>query len=130
VRIALTFDAEHPDQPPTDPIGNAGRLLDLLRDRDVQCTFFVQSSWASAYWHLVERIHNDGHLIGSHSHWHCIFTSMTDDGIADDLARSRKILDAISPTASWFRLPGGQGADNPHILGSSDLKGVSGQAEC
>src|ERR1039458_545895 len=82
VRIALTFDSEHPDNSVTDPVGNAGRLLDLLRDRNVRCTFFVQCSWASAYWHLAERIHNDGHLIGSHSHWHCIFTNMRDKGIS------------------------------------------------
>jgi peptidoglycan/xylan/chitin deacetylase (PgdA/CDA1 family) len=98
-------------------------LLDLLRDRNVQCTFFIQSSWANAYRHLAERIKTEGHLIGSHSHWHCVFTSMTDKGIANDLARSRSILDATAPTDHWFRLPGGQGHDDPRILAAVSRAG-------
>jgi len=116
VRVALTFDAEHPDHPATDPIQNAERLLDLLGQREISATFFIQSSWANAYRHLAERIKGDGHLIGSHSHWHCLFPGMASDGIANDLARSRRILDAIAPTGHWFRLPGGSGHDDRRVL--------------
>jgi peptidoglycan/xylan/chitin deacetylase (PgdA/CDA1 family) len=115
MRISLTVDVEHPDYPTTNPLGNASRLLDLLRDREIRSSFFVQSSWANAYPDLAVRIADEGHLIGSHSHWHCVFPSMNDEGIAADLAESRQILDAISPTNTWFRLPGGRGADDPRI---------------
>jgi peptidoglycan-N-acetylmuramic acid deacetylase len=113
--VAVTVDAEHPDRPTTDPLGNAGRLLDLLRDRGVPAAFFVQGKWASAYPHAVERVVDEGHLLGCHSHWHCAFPNLTDEGIADDLARSRKQLDSFAPTDHWFRLPGGLGIRDPRV---------------
>jgi peptidoglycan-N-acetylmuramic acid deacetylase len=116
VLVALSVDAEHPDHPTTDPIGNAGRLLDVLSAAKVRATFFVQSSWAGAFPELTRRVVDEGHLLGSHSHWHCIFTSLSDAGIADDLARSRSILGAFADTGSCFRLPGGAGFDDPRVL--------------
>ena len=39
-RVALTFDAEHPDRPGCPP-GNAERILDTLEGSGVRATFFV-----------------------------------------------------------------------------------------
>jgi len=47
MRVALTFDAEHPDRP-AHAAGNAERILDLLGDAGIRATFFVQSRWAEA----------------------------------------------------------------------------------
>jgi len=46
-RVALTFDAEHPDRPARP--GNDERLLDALAAAGVRATFFVQGRWAEAY---------------------------------------------------------------------------------
>ena len=40
MRVALTFDAEHPDRPTTSGVDE--QLLDVLDDLDVRATFFVQ----------------------------------------------------------------------------------------
>ena len=68
-RVALTFDAEHPDRPWCPP-GNAERVLDTLRDRGVRATIFVQGRWAEAYPATARRIADEGHLVGHHSHYH------------------------------------------------------------
>lgn len=115
MRMAITIDAEHPDRPTTDPPGNAQALLDLLRDRAVPAAFFVQGRWARAYPHAVQRLVEEGHLLGCHSHWHCAFPNLTDEGIADDLARSRRQLESFAPTDHWFRLPGGAGINDPRV---------------
>jgi len=126
MRVALTIDAEHPDNPTVDPIGNAERILDLLRAGQVRATFFVQSSWAGAYPQLVGRMVEDGHLVGSHSHWHCIYTSMSHDGIVDDLDRSRAGLAAVGVSpGDLFRLPGGQGSTDPEILAALSVGGFT-----
>jgi peptidoglycan-N-acetylmuramic acid deacetylase len=115
MRVAITIDAEHHDRPTTNPPGNARMLLDLLRDRGVPAAFFVQGRWALAYPHAVQRVVEEGHLLGCHSHWHCAFPNLTDEGIADDLARSRKQLESFAPTDRWFRLPGGVGIRDPRV---------------
>ena len=112
-RIALTFDAEHPDHPSEDPIGNAHRLLDVLGEHGVPASFFVQGAWARAFPQVLARIAQEGHLVGNHSHHHCRFTGMTDPAIAADLDLSRSILEAHAPTGDRFRLPWGAGAQGP-----------------
>jgi peptidoglycan/xylan/chitin deacetylase (PgdA/CDA1 family) len=66
-RVALTFDAEHPDRPARS--GNDLRLLDALARLDVRSTVFIQGRWAEAYPAVARRIATDGHLVGHHSHY-------------------------------------------------------------
>ena len=47
LRVALTFDAEHPDRPWCPP-RNAEHILDALGDAGVRATFFVQGRWAES----------------------------------------------------------------------------------
>ena len=53
-RVALTFDAEHPDRPA--PPGVAEQLLELLDRLGVPATFFVQGRWAEAFPVAARRI--------------------------------------------------------------------------
>jgi DNA-binding transcriptional regulator YhcF (GntR family) len=64
-RVALTFDAEHPDRPTST--GVTERLLELLERLAVPATFFVQGRWAEACPGTARRIVEGGHAVGSHS---------------------------------------------------------------
>lgn len=77
----LTFDAEHADHP-ADP-RNAERILDMVRGLGV--TFFVQGRWASGNPKLVERMFDEGHRVGSHSHYHTNMPLLTKQGMDTDL---------------------------------------------
>jgi peptidoglycan-N-acetylglucosamine deacetylase len=116
VRVALTFDAEHPDRPA--PAGNAEALLARLAQRDVRATFFVQGRWAEAYGETARSIAAGGHLVGHHSHYHARMPLLTDTGIAEDLrdgATEIMAATGVDP-APWFRCPFGAGADDPRVL--------------
>lgn len=116
LRIALTFDAEHPDRPRCPP-GNAARILETLAARDVTATFFVQGRWAQAYPETARRIGDDGHLVGHHSHYHARMPLLSPDGLAADLEDGRAaILRATGrDPLPWFRCPFGAGHDDPRI---------------
>ena len=58
LRVALTFDAEHPDRPWCPP-GNVDAILDTLGTA-VRATFFVQGRWAEAYPATAQRIAGRG----------------------------------------------------------------------
>ena len=60
LRVALTFDAEHPDRPWCPP-GNAEHLLDVLADQDTRATFFIQGRWAESQPAAAKRIADEGH---------------------------------------------------------------------
>jgi len=112
MRLALTIDAEHPDCPTCQPLENAKQILDCLDHRNVRATFFVQGTWAQAYPGLVDRMVKQGHLVGSHSYSHCLFSRMRPEGMIKDLQDSRKALAEVGvDPGRWFRLPGGRGND-------------------
>ena len=116
LRVALTFDAEHPDRPWCPP-GNADGILDTLRERGVTATFFVQGRWAEAYPATAKRIATDGHLVGHHSHYHARMPLLLGGGFADDITDGAKAIEAATGKhpRPWFRCPFGAGADDPRV---------------
>jgi peptidoglycan/xylan/chitin deacetylase (PgdA/CDA1 family) len=122
--VALTFDAEHPDRPWCPP-GNAERILDTLRERDVTATFFVQGRWAEAYPETAKRIAVDGHLVGHHSHYHARMPLLLGGGFADDIADGEQAIVAATgrDPHPWFRCPFGAGAEDPRVLAELERHG-------
>lgn len=118
LRVALTFDAEHPDRPWCPPDAPR-RILDALREREVRATFFVQGRWAEAQPELARTIADDGHLIGLHSFYHARMPLLHDEGIATDVRdghRATLAATGVDPRP-WFRCPFGAGHDDPRVLG-------------
>lgn len=124
LRVALTFDAEHPDRPWCPP-GNADGILDTLRERGVTATFFVQGRWAEAYPATAKRIADDGHLVGHHSHYHARMPLLLGGGFADDIADGAKAIEAATgkDPRPWFRCPFGAGADDPRVIAELERHG-------
>lgn len=117
-RVALTFDAEHPDRP--SDAGSTAAVLDALEREAVRATFFVQGRWVEAQPELARRIPAAGHLIGNHSFYHARMPLLSDDGFRTDVHAAESIIRrrlSVDPRP-WFRLPFGSGAahDRQHRL--------------
>jgi len=114
-RVALTFDAEHPDRPA--PPGVAEQLLELLDRLGVPATFFVQGRWAEAFPVAARRIVAAGHAVGSHSFYHARMPLLSDAGLASDVGAAEQVLREIAGVdpRPWFRCPFGEGDDDPRI---------------
>jgi peptidoglycan-N-acetylglucosamine deacetylase len=114
-RVALTFDAEHPDRP--HRTGGTERVLDMLDAEGVKTTFFLQGRWVEAFPELARDIASRGHLIGNHSFYHARMPLLSNTGLATDIrAAERAIVAAtgIDPRP-WFRCPFGAGTDDPRV---------------
>lgn len=116
LRVALTFDAEHPSRRGADA-RSPGRILDALAAAGVRATFFVQGRWASAFPDLAQRIAADGHLVGNHSNSHAPMTLLSADGVRADVreAERRIIEHAGADPRPWFRCPFGAGEDDAAV---------------
>jgi peptidoglycan/xylan/chitin deacetylase (PgdA/CDA1 family) len=117
IKVALTFDAEHPGNMHCPP-GNAERIIDVLAERNIRATFFMQGHWVQAYPKTARSIEQAGHLVGNHSFYHCRMPLLSAEGIRADIhysdARIRDILQVDAKP--WFRCPYGDGHDSPRVL--------------
>jgi peptidoglycan-N-acetylglucosamine deacetylase len=116
MRVALTFDAEHPDRSWCPP-GAIETILDALAQAGSAATFFIQGRWAESQPDLARRIADDGHLIGHHSHYHARMPLLHDDGIREDLRNGEQAIAAAtgSDPRPWFRCPFGAGHEDPRV---------------
>ncbi len=124
LRVALTFDAEHPDRPRCPP-GGVERIVDVLRSASVRATFFVQGRWAEAHPATARTLAADGHLIGHHSKYHARLPLLHDDGVRADVLEGAEAIAAATGVdpRPWFRCPFGAGHDDPRIIGLLDELG-------
>lgn len=123
-RVALTFDAEHPDRPGASA-GTVGRIIETLGAAHAPATFFLQGRWSEAEPAMARRIADEGHLVGNHSHYHARMTLLSDSGIRADVEEAGAAVSAATgvTTRPWFRCPFGDGFDDPRVV---DLLGALG----
>ena len=116
MRVALTFDAEHPDSPHCPP-GNERSLLDILGREGVRATFFLQGRWVLSHPDLARRVADQEHLIGNHSHYHSRMRLLTAEGFRTDVLSAEKAIAEVVGVdpRPWFRLPFGSGHRNSRL---------------
>jgi len=76
-------------------VNNTRKLLKLLRKYNIKATFFVLGWVAERVPQLILEIYQEAHEIASHGYSHISLYEMTADRFRDDIAKSKKILEAI-----------------------------------
>lgn len=97
-QFALTFD-DGPD-PHYTP-----RLLDLLRQHQAKATFFVVGEHAPSHPELIQRIHEEGHLIGIHNYIHKTNWLMRPRTVRDQIQRTGQIIHKVTGVKTCYYRP-------------------------
>ena len=116
MRVALTFDVEHPDRPTRERTTEA--IVDALAAADVRATMFLQGRWVRAYPATARLIAESGHLVGNHSHFHARMPMLTGRALSSDVLSAARVIlgtTGVDPRP-WFRCPFGAGMDDPEVL--------------
>ncbi|MDQ0767555.1 peptidoglycan/xylan/chitin deacetylase (PgdA/CDA1 family) [Pseudarthrobacter defluvii] len=99
--IGLTFD----DGPSAE---RTAFVLDVLKEKNVKATFFLQGSHVQQYPDLVRRIKAEGHVIGNHSWDHANFPDLTQANQKQEVDRTNTAIKAITGTTpTLMRFPFG-----------------------
>lgn len=86
------------------------QLLDGLKERGVQATFFVTGEHAQLHPDIIERMQKEGHLIGNHTYSHIQLRRGNREVFKEELIRTNEILEEITgqevvyvrpPYGSW-----------------------------
>ena len=116
MRVALTFDAEHPDRP--NHGAGTPAVLDALERLGLRTAFFLQGRWVEAFPELARRVADEGHLVGHHSFYHARMPLLSDDGFAEDVREAERAIIETTGTdpRPWARFPFGAGADRADLV--------------
>ncbi|WP_052690558.1 polysaccharide deacetylase family protein [Pseudarthrobacter chlorophenolicus] len=99
--IGLTFD----DGPSAQ---RTAFVLDVLKQKGVKATFFLQGNHAQQYPDLVRRIKAEGHVIGNHSWDHANFPELSQTRQRQEVDRTNSAITAITgATPKLMRFPFG-----------------------
>ncbi len=88
-KVALTFDdGPHPSY--------TEQLLDGLKKRGVKATFFVTGEHAALHPDVIERMSEEGHLIGNHTYSHMQLNSGNMEEYKAELIKTNDIIKEIT----------------------------------
>jgi len=82
-------------------VQNTTRILNILKERRANATFFILGYFAEKYPELIEKIIDENHEIGTHGHTHLAITELRQDEFQEDLVKSIKTLEKISKEKVW-----------------------------
>lgn len=97
-KVAITFD----DGPNPDYTAD---LLKGLKERGVSATFFLLGKEAEKYPELVLQMHEEGHLIATHSYAHVNLCNLTDEAAIEQVNKTNEIIEEITGENPQFIRP-------------------------
>ncbi|MDT7840476.1 polysaccharide deacetylase family protein [Streptomyces justiciae] len=99
--MVLTFD-DGPDPRYTPAV------LDTLAEYDVRAMFFVCGEMAVDNKDLLERMSDEGHIVGNHTWSHPLLTRLSRGRIRSEMERTSDVIEeAYGERPQWFRAPYG-----------------------
>ena len=118
--VYLTFDCGYEN-------GNTMTILDVLKEKNVQAIFFVTGGfvdYGDMTKEMMQRMLNEGHLIGSHTENHKIMPTLSNEEFVEELnSIYRKLKSVLGNdfTMCYYRPP--QGAATPRDLALANYLG-------
>nr|WP_233173323.1 polysaccharide deacetylase family protein [Flavobacterium sp. ASV13] len=114
-KIALTFD----DGPSTYTL----EVLELLKKYNASATFFCIGKNIETYPKILQKVIDEGHLVGNHSYSHSkFFDFYHEDKITEELRKTDKLLEKFtSRKINFFRPP--YGVTTPSIRRALKITG-------
>lgn len=105
--LYLTFDCGYEYQ------SNTLKLLDVLKEKKVKAAFFCTTPFIKSEPATVQRMIDEGHIIGSHSDTHPNFPDISRKQMAQELYSVYTALDKnFNYQTKYFRFPAGRNSDS------------------
>ena len=99
--VYLTFDEGY-------EYGITDDFLDILKEKKVKATFFVTYNFVDTQPELVQRMIDEGHVVGNHSWSHNDYSKMAPKEMAEDMMKLHDlVLQKFDYEMRYFRFPAG-----------------------
>ncbi len=100
--IYLTFDNGY-------EAGYTNQILDTLKANEVKATFFITAHYLNTASDLVERMINEGHIVGNHTVNHKSMPEITDEEIKEEVMKLHQaVYEKFGYEMKYIRPPKGE----------------------
>ncbi len=100
-KVAISFDCAW-------GVEYTDKLLDIMQQNDVRCTFFAVQFWVEKYPEYAQKIVQAGHELGTHSRTHSYMSKLNETQIKDELKSSTEAIERVTgQKTNLFRAPYG-----------------------
>lgn len=102
-KIALSFDAGYDN-------GYTSKILDTLKEKEVNATFFVVGTFIDSNPKLIKRMKEEGHIIGNHTDHHKDMSNLSEEEFIKEIEAVETKLKTVIGTESdlFYRPPQGK----------------------
>lgn len=101
-RIIITFDQGYEN-------GYTAKILDTLKEKNVQAIFFLTGSYAKTENALVKRMIDEGHILGNHGMTHASLPTLSDKNAKEEIMSLHDyVSDTFGYQMQYFRCPCGE----------------------
>ncbi|MGM8216322.1 delta-lactam-biosynthetic de-N-acetylase [Bacillaceae bacterium W0354] len=114
--VYLTFDNGYEQ-------GYTEMILDVLKEKNVQATFFLTGDYINSVPDIVKRMADEGHIIGNHSNKHLDFTKNSDAVVKEDLRKLDEKIKKVSGQDSVMFFRPAKGVFSERTLALTDKLG-------
>ncbi|MEQ6391275.1 delta-lactam-biosynthetic de-N-acetylase [Bacillaceae bacterium S4-13-58] len=116
--LYLTFDNGYEQ-------GYTDQVLDVLKEKEVPATFFVTGHYVESSEELIQRMVQEGHIVGNHSWSHADFTTLGKEEIKEELRKVEEAVANISTQQSMSFLRPPRGTFTPESLSAASELGYA-----
>ena len=127
--VYLTFDCGYEYKNDEYPDGVTADILDTLKEKGVSGTFFVTGDYlkgTSGEKDLVQRMLDEGHIVGTHTMSHYNMTTLTPEKFVEEIKANNDLLKSLFPDApdmTFYRPP--EGGANEWTLALAQKMGLT-----
>ena len=126
--VYLTFDCGYEYRPDDGsyPNGVTSDILDTLKDKNVSGTFFVTGDYIEKESALIQRMYDEGHIVGTHTLHHYNMTTLTPEQFIEEIKGNNDLLKSKIPNAPdmvYYRPP--EGGANEWTLALAQKMGLT-----
>lgn len=101
-RIIITFDQGYEN-------GYTAKILDTLKEKDVQAIFFLTGPYAKTESALVQRMIDEGHVLGNHGMTHASPPTLSDENAKEEIMSLHNyVMNNYGYQMQYFRCPCGE----------------------
>ena len=101
-RIIITSDQGYEN-------GYTAKILDTLKEKDVQAIFFLTGPYAKTESALVQRMIDEGHVLGNHGMTHASLPALSDENAKEEIMSLHNyVMNNYGYQMQYFRCPCGE----------------------